>query len=165
MRKFFNCALFALFLASCSLLPTSTQTDISNFLAGLSNKVTGDLQTALATAQTPAVNLPGNMIDQAGAICLNGSSSPQSIGGLIGAQKEINAILKNANVAAAGGVTAVEVATLIQPGSPQMNALATGVAADCGPKIAQVSSAVAGTQAWFAALAGQFAIQLAPAGL
>lgn len=152
----------ALALASCSLFPASTQADISNFAAGLANKATADLNISLQTAQTPAPNLPGGILDQNMASCVKGSGAPGSVGGLLGAQAVVNQVIKTSTQAGSGAVTAAEVASVLIPGGPQVQALTNGLVVDCGPKIAQVTAAVAGSTAWFNQLAAMFAIQLAP---
>lgn len=163
MRKTRVIVFAAAMLTSCSLFPTSTQNSIDSFLGGLANKTTVDLTTALKVANTPAPNLPGGIVGQADVECLQGSAAPTSIGGLLGAQKLVNNLLANAK--GGGAVTAGEIATFILPGSPQMNALTTGIITDCGPKMQQVNaSVILGTGAWFTALGAQFAIAMAPLG-
>jgi hypothetical protein len=142
-------------LTACALLPPSTRSDISNFFAGLANKATGDLQAEVATASTPAPNLPGGVVDQAGAQC--GTA-------LLAVQSQINQVLANANVASAGAVTTAEVATLLLPGTPQTNAMRDAIVAGCAVKVAQVTQSVAGGAVWFSQLAALFAIPLAPLG-
>ena len=165
MKRSFSFLAAGLVLAACNLLPAGQNTQINQFFAGLANKATADLQTALAVAQTPAPNLPGGILSTVDVQCLTGSNAPTSIGGLLGAQKIVNGILAVATGPGGGAFTAAEVGTFLIPNSPQLNALTQGLIADCGPKMQQVNAAlILGTGAWFAGLGAQFAIAAAPVG-
>lgn len=135
--------LFALVLAGCNLLPASTQTNITNFLTSLANKATADLTVALNVANA------ANPVDTAGANCA---------GALIQVQGDVNKVVVAATNAGAGAITAAEVASLFQPGSPQANNERDVIVQGCAVKVAQVSGAIAGTAAWFTALATMFAV-------
>ncbi len=137
----YRAMLFASVVAGCSLLPASAQVNITNFLTGLVNKVTADLQTAakVAAAATP--------VDQPGVDCANA---------LLEVQSDINKVVQ----ASVGGgvITGAEVASLFQPGSVQANGERDKLVKGCSVKVAQVSGAIAGTTGWFAQLATMFAI-------
>lgn len=130
-------------IGACNLLPASAQTNITNFLTGLANKQTLDLQTALKVANA------ASPVDTAGASCASA---------LLVVQTDINTVVAAANVPGAGAFTAAEIASLFQPGSPQANAERDKLVQGCSVKVAQVSGAVAGTTAFFAQLATMFVI-------
>lgn len=134
-----------LVLGACNLLPAQQQSDLQHFLAGLSNKITADLIAAenVASAATP--------VDTPGVNCA---------AALLEVQADVNRVIAAANAPGAGVVTAAEVASLFQPGSPQANGERDKLVQGCGVKIAQVSGAIAGTTAWLAQLATLFAIPI-----
>lgn len=136
-------------LVACSTTGSSTN-PLNGFLAGLANKATLDLQTAVKTAGVQVTDTTGtHAVDPAGVTCGNT---------LIAVQTNVNAVLAAANQPGAGAVTAAEIGSLMLPGTPQTNAIRDMVVQGCALKVAQITNAVAGGAVWFGALSQAFQI-------
>lgn len=148
MRKLILSAGCAVALAGC--ISTTASDPLTSFLTGLANKVTADLQVAVNTASTPVTDVNGtHPVDPAGVTC--GQT-------LLAVQANVNAVLKAANAAGSGAVTAAELGSLMVPGTPQTNAVRDQIVQGCALKVAQVTNAIAGGAVWFSALAQAFQI-------
>lgn len=140
-------------LAGCSHTSAVTTAAVasdplSSFLAGLSNKATSDLQTAVKVASVQVTDQNGtHAMDPAGVTCGNS---------LLAVQGQVNAVV----AAAKGGgvVTGAEIASVLLPGTPQTDAIKYQIVSGCSVKVAQATNAIAGGAVWFSALAQAFQI-------
>lgn len=139
MRK--SLIVVAVCCAISACVPLPSKQDISDFLTKLNNANTQDFLTAekVALAAVPP--------DTAGYNCA---------AALLAQKNVVGNVIQAVKGGTIGPITTAEMATLIIPGSPQMNSIRDAIVGGCAVKVAQVSSEIAGTPGWFAQLAVLF---------
>ena len=126
-------AVAMLALAGCASSSTSTTSSTSNPLFTVLNKIStaglADIQRVEAVASVPNAGLAGGVEDAHGLACAQAAQ---------GVFTQINAVNTAANGAGAGIMTAGEIASLFQPGSPQFTQAQDTLVAGCNAKAVDV---------------------------